>query len=74
MASEEDNSIESFEMCGFRTDQAEHLSRLSNAMDAMIKRKQSPCSESMFEHYKQQASELKDEIDYYWAKYQEENR
>lgn len=73
MALDRDNSVESFEICGFRTDQAEHLSRLSNTMDAIINRRQAGCSDDMSQEYKRQISELKDEIDYYWAKYQEEN-
>lgn len=70
MASEQDNSIESFEANGFTTQQAEHLSRLSNALDGMINKKQAPCSREMFLFYQQRAEELCDEINYYWDKYQ----
>lgn len=73
MALDRDNSIESFEANGFTREQAEHLSRLSNSMDAMINKKQAPCTENMFEFYRDKANELSDEIDYYWSKYQEEN-
>jgi|GEM_PF-4470938 len=73
MPVDRDNSPESFEMCGFTGIQAEHLSRLSIAMDSMINKKQAPCTRDMFLHYKQRAEELSDEIKYYWQKYQNEN-
>lgn len=69
MPVDRDNSPESFIECGFTQWQAEHLSRLSIAMDSMINKKQAPCTRDMFLHYQQRANELSDEIDYYWQKY-----
>lgn len=73
MPVDRDNSVESFINNSFTLEQSEHLSRLSDARDSMINKKQAPCTENMFEFYKQRANELSDEIDYYWQKYQNEN-
>ena len=73
MPVDRDNSVEAFEQNGFTRQQAEHLSRLSNTMDAMINKKQAPCTKDMFEFYRDRANELSDEINYYWEKYQNED-
>lgn len=74
MPVDRDNSVESFEECGFTCEQAEHLSMLSKTRDAMINKKEASCTENMLEFYKQKASELNDEIEHYWQKYKHENR
>ncbi|MDD5203661.1 MAG: DUF413 domain-containing protein [Sulfurimonas sp.] len=73
MPLDRDNSPESFLQCGFTLQHAEHLSRLSNQRDGMINKKQAPCSRDMFLYYQQRASELSDEIEDYWQKYQNKN-
>ena len=70
MALDRDNSIESFEICGFTTQQAEHLSRLSNELDEMVNKKQAPSSHERFLFYQKRIEELSAEINYYWDKYQ----
>jgi hypothetical protein len=42
-------------------------------MDAMINKKQAPCTRDLFLSYQQRAEELRDEIDFYWQKYQNES-
>ncbi len=73
MPVDRDNSVESFIDNGFTFEQSEHLSRLSDARDSMINKKHAPCTQDMLEFYRQKISELSDEIDFYWQKYQNEN-
>lgn len=73
MSIEEENSIESFEKCGFGYYQAEHLSRLSIAMFSLVAKKKEPCTKDMFEFYQERIESLSDEIDYYWKKYEKDN-
>ena len=73
MSIESENSIESFEECGFDYYQAEHLSRLSISMYSLIAKKKEPCTKDMFEFYQERIESLRNEIDYYWEKYKKDN-
>jgi hypothetical protein len=73
MSIEEDNSVESFQDCGFTLLQAQHLSRLSISMFTLIAKKREPCTKDMLDSYNKSIEKLKNDIDYYWEKYQSED-
>ena len=73
MSIEEDNSVESFQDSGFTLLQAQHLSRLSISMFTLIAKKREPCTKDMLDSYNKSIEKLKNDIDYFWEKYQSED-
>lgn len=73
MSIEEDNSVESFQDCGFNLLQAQHLSRLSISMFTLIAKKREPCTKDMLDSYNKSIDKLSEDIDYYWKKHQSED-